>query len=122
MVRNSFWSGARHYIDFFNDLVNNHSVNMLRDIPTILKALKTGDALYTVHAQQQMTRRKLTEMDVIAVAGTCVRTQWQAERGTYLIVGYASDGKGAAISCKLDEGVIVVTVMRRHLSKTERSS
>jgi hypothetical protein len=95
---------------------------MLRDIPTILKALKSGDVLYTVHAQQQMTRRKLTELDVKAVGSSCVRTQWQEDRQTYLVVGYASDGKGAAVSCKIDQGVIVVTVMRRHLSKKERST
>lgn len=94
---------------------------MLRDIPNLLKALKAGDVLYTIHAQQQMTQRKLTAMDVMAVGASCVRTEWQQERGTYLIVGYASDGKGAAVSCKIDEGVIVVTVMRRHLSKKERS-
>ncbi len=69
---------------------------MLRDIPRILNALKSGDVLYTVHAQQQMTHRKLTEFDIMAVGSSCVRTQWQEDRQTYLIVGYASDGKGAA--------------------------
>lgn len=97
-------------------------MNLLRDIPIILKALRAGDVQYTVHAQKQMSQRKLTEFDLIAIGASCVSTHWQDERGTYLVVGYASDGKGAAVSCRIDEGVVVITVMRRHLSKKERSS
>jgi hypothetical protein len=97
-------------------------MNMLRDITKILKALETGDALYSFHALQQMNRRALTEIDVMSIASTCIRTQWQEDRKTYFIIGFASDGKGAAVSCKIDQGVVVVTVMRRHLSKKERDS
>ena len=94
---------------------------MLHDIPKLLRVLKTGNVQYTVHALEQMHRRKLTEFDVQSIGASCVHTQWQAARNTYLIVGYTADGKGAAFSCKIDEGVVVVTVMRRHLTKKERT-
>jgi hypothetical protein len=89
-------------------------------IPKLMKALKAGDVQYTVHAQEQMSFRKLTALDVMSVGATCVHAQWQEDRRTYLVAGYASDGRGAAVSCKLDEGVIVITVMRRHLTRNER--
>lgn len=96
-------------------------MNRLRDIPKILKALKAGQVQYTIHAYEQMNRRKLSESDVKHIGGTCAHAKWQEDRQTYLIVGYATDGKGAAVCCKIDEGIVVVTVMRRHLTKTERS-
>ena len=93
---------------------------MLRDITKILKALKSGQVQFTTHAYQQMHHRRLSELDVMSIGATCVDAKWQGDRQTYLIVGYAADGKGAAVSCKIDGDVVVVTVMRRHLTKKEK--
>lgn len=76
-------------------------MDMLRYIPRILKAIKTGQIQYTLHAYEQMQRRQLTEMDLINIGTTCVDARWQADKQTYLVVGYATNGKGAAVSCKI---------------------
>jgi hypothetical protein len=86
----------------------------------VLEALLQGELVFTVHALKQMSSRGLGLEDLASIARTCVDFWWQPEKQTYLVIGRDSRSKGAAVACKLDQGVVVVTVMRRHLTRAER--
>jgi hypothetical protein len=97
-------------------------VDRLVSIKQIIAALTAGNVRFSEHALIQMSKRGLTQADVLRVAHTCVSFKWQETKQTFLVAGYAENGKGAAFSCIVEGGVVVVTVMWRHLSKAERSS
>jgi hypothetical protein len=97
-------------------------MDRLISIKKIIAALTAGNVKFSEHALSQMDRRGLTKQDVLHVAQSCLSFSWQEAKQTFLVVGYAENGKGAAFSCIVENGVVVVTVMWRHLTKKERSS
>ena len=90
------------------------------DKKVILHALVTDQIQFTNHGFQQMIDRKLVRADLANVGKTCVSFKWQDKKKTYLVIGYDTKGEGAALSCKIEGGVVIVTVMKRHLTRKER--
>ena len=95
-------------------------MDLVLSLNDVLRAIDKGKIRFTDHAVAQMNRRLFFKADVIQIAQTCTRFEWQADKKTYLVTGYAENEKGAAFSCVYQEGVVVVTVMWRHLSRKER--
>ncbi|MBI1821852.1 MAG: DUF4258 domain-containing protein [Nitrospirae bacterium] len=89
-------------------------------IRKIIDAVINENVRFSIHALEQMNERGLVYQDVVQIARSCIHFKWQEEKQTYLILGYALNGKGAAFACKLDHGIVIITVMWRHLSKKER--
>ena len=96
-------------------------MDRLISIKQITAALTAGTVKFSEHALIQMDKRGLTKEDVLHIAQSCLSFSWQTTKQTFLVVGYAENGKSAAFSCIVEKGVVVVTVMWRHLTKAERN-
>ncbi|MGK5082122.1 hypothetical protein WDW37_02370 [Bdellovibrionota bacterium FG-1] len=91
------------------------------DKKIIIEALINDEIQVTTHGFQQMINRKLVRADLASIGKTCVAFRWQDDKKTYFVAGYDTNKKGAALSCKIEGAVVIVTVMRRHLTKKEKA-
>lgn len=60
----------------------------------LVAAIEKDEVRFTEHAISQMDRRLLFKADVVEIARTCTRFEWQPTKKTYLVVGYAENRKG----------------------------
>ena len=96
-------------------------MNIEVDRKIIVDALINDEIQFTTHGLQQLIDRKLVRADLASIAMTCVAFRWQEDKKTYFVSGYDTNGKGAALSCKIEGAVVTITVMRRHLTQKERA-
>ncbi|MEN9722537.1 MAG: hypothetical protein RJB38_523 [Pseudomonadota bacterium] len=91
------------------------------DKKVIIEALINDEIQFTKHGFQQMIDRKLVRADLANIGRTCVAFKWQDDKKTYFVAGYDTKGKGAALSCKIEGAVVIITVMKRHLTQKEKA-
>jgi len=77
---------------------------------SILKALREGDFLLSVHAATRMQKRSITSADIQACGRTAKTCRMQPERRTWRIEGKDLDGEALTVICAADDGVFIVTL------------
>jgi hypothetical protein len=87
----------------------------------IIASIKKGDFILRRHAEARLVERQFSKFDVIEIAGTVVRWEWQEEKQTYLFVGTDLDGDGAGFTAiRNKDGTYVITVFKRRIKKWEK--
>jgi hypothetical protein len=76
----------------------------------IIKRIKAGEFVLTVHARERMNERFVSEMDIVEVAKTLRSIRYQEEKDTYLLSGLSTWKEKLMVSAALREQVIIVTV------------
>ncbi len=91
------------------------------DAKLILRLVSQGLFEMTEHAFARLHTRGITRSQIIHCAKHCISRQWQADHGTYLFIGYLDDEQNAGgFSALFRDGVVIVTVFRRRLTKWEK--
>ena len=93
----------------------------LRQAQQILAAVKRSDFILKWHAEERISLRGFTRADVIEIAKTVIRWEWQEKSQTYLFIGTDLDERGAGFSAtRNQDNTYVITVFRRRIKKWER--
>lgn len=83
---------------------------MTRRKKFIIRQLKAGNFVLTVHARERMNERFITEMDIVEVAKTFKSIRYQTKTDTYLLTGLSTWEERLMVSAAVREDVIIVTV------------
>ena len=92
-----------------------------REAQKIIGSIKKSDFILCRHAEERLAERRFTRFDVIEIARTVIRWEWQEKQETYLFVGNDLDGNGAGFTAAISsDGTYVITVFKRRIKKWER--
>jgi hypothetical protein len=94
-------------------------VTTLTDLQIIVEAIRLGNYRLTLHASARMNQRKMTHADLKSIVNSITVGAMQND-GSYLVIGYRENGKGAGFAAKIEDAVVVITVFPRKLSRKER--
>jgi hypothetical protein len=99
-------------------------LNRLDEARLILEAIRANRFALRGHAIRRGDERSLSRESVMKVAASVIGWKYQEEKYSHVFIGFL-DGEvrreGGGFSAVLDgEGVGVVTVFKRHLSRGER--
>lgn len=83
---------------------------MTRQEKFIIKRIKAGAFVLTVHARERMNERFVSEMDIVEVAKTQRSIRSQEEKDTYLLSELTVWKEKLTVSAALRGQVIIVTV------------
>ena len=83
---------------------------MTREEKLIIKRIKGGDFVLTVHARERMNQRFVSEMDIVQVAKTLRSIRYQEGKDMYLLSGLSTWKERLTVSAALRGQVIIVTV------------
>ena len=76
----------------------------------IVKELKAGNFVLTVHARERMNDRLVSELDIVEVANTLKSIRYQAKTDTYLLTGMSTWNEKLMVSAAFRGKVLIVTV------------
>ncbi len=76
----------------------------------VIKRIKAGEFIFTLHARERMNERFVSEMDIVEVAKTLRSIRYQAEKDTFLLSGLSTWKEKLTVSAALRGQVIIVTV------------
>lgn len=83
---------------------------MTKQEKLIIKRIKAGAFILTVHARERMNERFVSEIDIVEVAKTLRSIRYQKEKDTYLLSGLSTWKEKLMVSAALRAQVIIVTV------------
>ena len=86
----------------------------------ILAAIKENRFIMRDHAETRSVERLVSRQNVINVAKTLIEWKWQDDHETYWFIGFLDQGQPGGFTAALDQGVWVVTVFKRKLTKREK--
>jgi len=86
----------------------------------ILRLVASGVFKMAEHAYGRSIERSISRAQIIHCARHCLHHSWQESHGTYLFVGYLDSSSTGGFSAVLKDGVVIVTVFRRRLTKWEK--
>ena len=88
----------------------------------IITAVRKGDFILKRHAEERLEQRRFSKVDVVEIAKTVIRWEWQEGKETYLFIGTDLDEKGAGFTAtRTQDGTYVITVFRRRIKKWEKN-
>ncbi|MBI4405051.1 MAG: DUF4258 domain-containing protein [Deltaproteobacteria bacterium] len=76
----------------------------------ILKEIRAGNFVLTVHARERMNERFISELDIVEVAKTLRSILYQKKNDTYLLTGLSTWKEKLMVSAAVRGKVIIVTV------------
>ena len=76
----------------------------------IIRELKAGNFVLTLHARERMNDRLVSELDIVEVANTLKSIRYQARNDTYLLTGRNTWKEKLIVSAAFRGKVIIVTV------------
>ena len=76
----------------------------------IIKDLKAGNFVLTLHARERMNERFVSELDIVEVGHTLKSIRYQANTDTYLLTGLNTWKEKLMVSAAFRDKVIIVTV------------
>ena len=76
----------------------------------IIRELKAGNFVLTLHARERMNERLVSELDIVEVANTLRSIRYQARTDTYLLAGRSTWKEKLTVSAAFRGKVIIVTV------------
>jgi len=83
---------------------------MTKQEKLIIKRIKAGEFVLTIHARERMNERFVSEMDIVEVAKTLRSIRYQEDKDTYLLLGLSTWKEKLTVSAALRGQVIIVTV------------
>ena len=83
---------------------------VIRSEKRIIKELKAGNFVLTVHARERMNERFVSELDIREVAKTLKSIKFQVKTDTYLLTGLSTWKEKLMVSAAIRGKVIIVTV------------
>lgn len=86
----------------------------------IVEAVKGNHFIMKDHAAVRGAERTISRQNVINVAKTLIEWKWQETHQTYWFIGFLDTGRPGGFTAALDDGVWVVTVFKRNLTKREK--
>jgi len=91
-----------------------------REAQQILEAAKANRFMLRDHAVRRADERVLSRQSVINVAQTVIEWKWQEGKQTHWFVGFLAEGQSGGFTAAMDNGVWVVTVFKRKLTRREK--
>ncbi|GEM_PF-1607518 len=85
-------------------------LGMTKQEKLIIKRIKAGEFVLTIHARERMNERFVSEMDIVEVAKTLRSIRYQEDKDTYLLLGLSTWKEKLTVSAALRGQVIIVTV------------
>ena len=76
----------------------------------IIKELKAGNFVLTLHARERMNERLVSELDIVEVANTVKSIRYHVKTDTYLLSGLSTWKERLMLSAAFRDKVIIVTV------------
>ena len=76
----------------------------------IIKELKAGNFVLTLHARERMNDRLVSELDIVEVARTLKSIRYQDKADTFLLSGLSTWKEKLMVSAAVRDKVIIVTV------------
>ena len=76
----------------------------------IIRAVKAGNFVLTLHARNRMNERRVSELDIMEVANTLKSIRYQKKTDTYLLTGLSTWKERLMVSAAVRGEVIIVTV------------
>lgn len=76
----------------------------------IIKELKVGNFVLTLHARERMNERLVSELDIVEVANTLKSIRYQTKTDTYLLTGLSTWKEWLMVSAAFRGKVIIVTL------------
>ena len=91
-----------------------------KEAQQILKAVKTNRFTLRDHAAARSDERTLSRQNVVNVANTAIEWRWQENKQTHWFIGFLDDNQSGGFTAAIDNGVWIVTVFKRKLTKREK--
>lgn len=91
-----------------------------REAKEILEAVRANHFILKDHAAERSLERTISRQHVVNVASTVIDWKWQEDHETYWFIGFLEEGRPGGFTAVFDEGVWVVTVFKRKLTKREK--
>ncbi len=91
-----------------------------REAQQILKAVRSNQFTLRDHASKRGAERMLSRQNVVNVSNTVIEWKWQKDKQTHWFVGFLEDGLPGGFTAAIDNGVWIVTVFKRKLTKHEK--
>jgi hypothetical protein len=95
-------------------------VSRSQDAQQILKAVKSNRFTLRDHAIRRSSERLVSRQNVVNVANTVIEWKWQEHQQTYWFIGFLDEGQSGGFIAALDNGVWIVTVFKRKLTRREK--
>ena len=95
-------------------------MDRLLESKQIIKAVAENHFILRDHANQRSDERVLSRQNIINVAKTAVEWKWQEDKQTHWFIGFLSEGKSGGFTAAMDNGVWIITVFKRKLSRREK--
>ena len=87
---------------------------------SILNLVIAGHFKMAEHTFVRANERAISRRQIIHCAEQCIYYKWQEINGTHLFVGHLDAEATGGFSAAVRDGVIIVTVFRRRLTRWER--
>ena len=91
-----------------------------KEAQQILEAIKTDQFVLKDHAVRRTDERALSRQNVINVANSVIEWKWQEVKHTYWFIGFLEEKQSGGFTAAVDNGVWIVTVFKRKLTKREK--
>jgi len=91
-----------------------------REAKAILEAIKANRFTLRDHAVKRGSERMLSRLNVINIARTVLEWKWQENQQTYWFIGFLDDQKTGGFTAVMDNGVWVITIFKRKLTRREK--
>jgi hypothetical protein len=86
----------------------------------ILDAIKADNFKLRDHAVRRSDQHILSRHSVMNVAKTVIKWKYQADKYSYWFIGFLEKDRPGGFSAVINDGIWVVTVFKRRLSRSER--
>ena len=87
----------------------------------IIDSVQRDNFILRRHAEERLAQRQFSKADVIQIAKTVIRWEWQEKKGSFIFVGTDLNDEGAGFTANRNEdGTYIITVFKRRIKKWEK--
>ena len=107
--------------NFLSDATPPQSAKLQNDLDHIIEMIKSNAFGLRDHAIRRSDERTFNRESPIHIVNTLLYASYQEDKCTYQFVGYLSDQQAGGFTAVINDGVWIVTIFKRRLSRKEKS-